>query len=121
MSKIQWIRPCLIMLLFGSLNGATWAEAKDEATENMTALTENSAGVAASGAALDPMAVDVNTLLARQPTGKMIDPTEQWLLAISRRPIAVGAARLALEADGLRRLPPHVVKAWQESREILTY
>lgn len=73
MSKIQWIRPCLIMLLFGSLNGATWAEAKDEATENMTALTENSAGVAASGAALDPMAVDVNTLLARQPTGKMID------------------------------------------------
>lgn len=117
MSKIHWMPLGLIILLMGSLNSTTWAETAD----NTPALAANAGGGAALGAALDPMVVDVNALLARQPAGKMIDPTEQWLLAISRRPIAVGAEQLAIEAEGLRRLPPNVVKLWQEGREILTY
>lgn len=115
MSIKPFIRPLLIVALLGSLSSNTWAEAKD----NVAGLTAG--GIAASAAAIDPMLVDVNTLLAQQPTGKLIDPTEQWLLAISRRPIMVGAEKLAAEADGLSRLPSHAVKAWQAGREILTY
>lgn len=117
MSKRQFIRPLVIVALLGSLSGNTWAEAKDKMTEAIT----NAESIAQSESVINQFVADVDALLARQLTGKLIDPTEQWLLAISRRPIPVGAEKLNAEAEGLRKLPPSVIKAWQKSREILTY
>lgn len=116
MNKKNGLRPLLIMALLGSLSSYTWAE-----NEKSNEPSANTVGVAQSASAIDPLMMDLESLLAQQPKGKLIDPTEQWLLAISRRPIGVGEEILAAEAEGLRKLPPRAVKAWQESRELLNY
>lgn len=116
MNKKNGLSPLLIMALLGSLSSYTWADndKSNEPPANIVDITQ-------SASTIDPLMMDLESLLAQQPKGKLIDPTEQWLLAISRRPIGVGAELLAAEAEGLRRLPPHAVKAWQESRELLSY
>lgn len=63
----------------------------------------------ATGWADNDNAMNNANAMSNTDNRKLIDPNEQYALAMSRQPTVVGVEKLRQEAEGFRQLPPEAL------------